>query len=454
MFSPLFVRLVPSAAILFTRASFSCFPQHSPRFVVFSRSPCSSAVMSQKFVSILTLTEQQIADADQLEPSFEHLLRDAKVDNGTILALRHCEISDRETFVGLDDSAEGLKSLAKDMGIDLESGGMPHKREFSRLSTAWKKAKAQLEVKTTTEALQRQHGEPVTMLPEDWTSVVVQFKKKFGSDLQDEELPSQFYYEEFQERLSAGMLRAEPLEQVISMAEAEQQDSQRPDPPRQYGIHLNAQLTLQTRKRYSSVAPKNFEELRLKYEVMGNMWLLAQLRQPGRSVFADLEPNTFQKFLKQLLGKQDFNLQKEIHGKFLSAPNWEHCLSYELELRREAYKQCRESNVGIKAAWWEAYHNQQHRMMHWLQLVSLANSHSASSSSSDLSKVQKELADLRNEVRNRSRTPNPRGKGKGGRGAMALQAPAQLALPPPAQAQPKARGRGRKGGGGKGGKGD
>ena len=159
------------------------------------------------------------------------------------------------------------------------------------------------------------------MLPEDWTSVVVQFKKKFGSDLQDEELPSQFYYEEFQERLSAGMLRVEPLEQVISMAEA-----QRPDPPRQYGIHLNAQLTLQTRKRYSSVAPKNFEELRLKYEVMGNMWLLAQLRQPG---FADLEPNTFQKFLKQLLGKQDFNLQKEIHGKFLSAPNWEHCSNVE-----------------------------------------------------------------------------------------------------------------------------
>ena len=98
-----------------------------------------------------------------------------------------------------------------------------------------------------------------------------------------------------------------------------------------------------------SVLERGTEELQRvasKYEVMGNMWLLAQLPQPGRSVFADLEPNAVQKFLKQLLGKQDFNLQKEIHAKFLSAPNWEHCLSYELELRREAYKQCRESNVG------------------------------------------------------------------------------------------------------------
>ena len=54
---------------------------------------------------------------------------------------------------------------------------MHHKREFARITTAWKKARAQADTKVTTEALQRQHGEPTAMLPEDWTSVVVQFKK-------------------------------------------------------------------------------------------------------------------------------------------------------------------------------------------------------------------------------------------------------------------------------------
>ena len=88
-------------------------------------------------------------------------------------------------------------------------------------------------------------------------------------------------------------------------------------------------------------------------------------------MFSDLEPTTFQKFLKQLLSKQDFNLHKEIQGTPLSPPSWEYCMSYEFELRKEAYKQCRETNIGIKAAWWNAYNNQQHRMMHWLQLVSL-----------------------------------------------------------------------------------
>ena len=85
-------------------------------------------------------------------------------------------------------------------------------------------------------------------------------------------------FEEFQEKLAAGMLQAEPLDQVISQAEAEEQDRKKPDPPRQYGMHLNATLTIQTRRRYSSTLPKNLEELRQKYDVLSNCWLLGQQR--------------------------------------------------------------------------------------------------------------------------------------------------------------------------------
>ena len=173
--------------------------------------------------------------------------------------------------MGLDDTAEGLKSLAMDMGMNLDAGGMPHRREFARISTAWKKAKAQLEVKTSTEASQRQHGERITMLPEDWTSVIVQFKKKYGADLQDEELPSQLYYEDFQDRLSAGMLRAEPQDQVISM----QSETRRA--PTTAFTSMPSSLS-----RYSSVTPKNFEELRASYEVMGNMCWLSSGSQEGQ----------------------------------------------------------------------------------------------------------------------------------------------------------------------------
>ena len=154
----------------------------------------------------------------ELEPAFEHLLRDVGLDESTICALRHCRINDRETFTGLADSPEELRTKASDLGVNLADGRMPHKREYSKVLMVWKRTKAQVEVKTSTEALQRQHGEPVRMLPEDWTSVIVKFKSKYGTNLQEEELPAQAYFEEFQEKLAAEMLQAEPLDQVISQA--------------------------------------------------------------------------------------------------------------------------------------------------------------------------------------------------------------------------------------------
>ena len=75
---------------------------------------------------------------------------------------------------------------------------------------------------------------------------MVQFKAKYGNDLTDDEFPAEAYFEDLQERLAVGMLRAEPLDQVISHAAAEEQDRAKPEPARQCGIHLDSRLTLQT----------------------------------------------------------------------------------------------------------------------------------------------------------------------------------------------------------------
>ena len=323
---------------------------------------------SQVYTSTLTLTDEQKSSLPQLEPAFEHLLRDVELAEDTIYALRHCRIKDRETFTGLADTPEELKTFASDLGINLTDGGMPHKREYAKVLTAWKRTKAQVEVKTSTEVLRRQHGEPVRMLPEDWTSVIVNFKSKYGSNLQEEELPAQAYFEEFQEKLATGMLQAELLDQVISQAEGEEQDRKKPDPPRQYGMHLNATLTIQTRRRKSSTLPKNLEELRQKYDVLSNCWRLGQQRQPGRALYSDVDSNTFPRILKELLGKKNFALKKELEEQPLVAPPWSHCLSYEYELRREAHKRCRELSVGFNAAWWSAYSDTEHRLASARQL--------------------------------------------------------------------------------------
>ena len=96
------------------------------------------------------------------------------------------------------------------------------------------------------------------------------------------------------------------------------------------------------------------------------------------------------------------------------APPWGHCLSYEYELRREAYKRCREQSMGFNAAWWSTHADTEHRMLHWLQLVSLATSVPQAPQQSITSLVQKEVAaQLKRNSSDRSRTPRLKGSGKG-----------------------------------------
>ena len=78
--------------------------------------------------------------------------------------------------------------------------------------------------------------------------------------------------------------------------------------------------------------------------------LASRPAEATRTLYSDVDAATFPQILKELLRKKNFALKKELEGKPLVASPWSHCLSHELELRREAYKKCREQNMGFRAA--------------------------------------------------------------------------------------------------------
>ena len=256
------------------------------------------------FYSTIAIAADQLATAPQLEPAFEHLLRDSTVHESVIGVLRINSITDRDTFVNMFDSEAALKDGASDLGFDLSTGGLPHKREFARVVTSWKTAKVMSETKLQTDAVARAHGVPVTLLPCDWTSILTEFKNKFGKHIPDDKLPAQSMFENFAERLADGTLKAEPLSYVVSLFE--QQDAKKPDPTRQYNLQLDSKLTITTKRRHLSSDSTDEKGLRLKYSIMTDLWLLAQMRQPGRSIYADFDRNTFIDFLETLLDKDNF----------------------------------------------------------------------------------------------------------------------------------------------------
>ena len=197
-------------------------------------------------------------------------------------------MTDRALFTDLAQDEQQLMKAGKAFGIDTsEDAEFSHQREMAKFIGAWRQARTQYEVKAVVDAAAKAHAEPVRMLAMDWNSVMKKFKKTYGSDLCENELPAQSYYEEFKQSLAEGSLEAERLRDVVSEEEAQEPRKLKADPARQYGMHLDGKLTLQTRRTFTSVEPANQEQLRAKYTVLQNMWLLAQLRQPGRSLYKD-----------------------------------------------------------------------------------------------------------------------------------------------------------------------
>ena len=150
---------------------------------------------------------------------------------------------------------------------------------------AWKEAKVHADTTAKYESVARAHGESVSMLSADWNQLLAAFKQKHGQHLHDTVLPAQSYAEAFEEMLSDGNLRAESLNQVVSVAEQEEQEQKKAEPQRHMSLHLYGQLSIQTERRFVSSVPTTPEQLRFKYKIRANCWLMGQMRQPGKHLF-------------------------------------------------------------------------------------------------------------------------------------------------------------------------
>ena len=343
--------------------------------------------MPAKFIEF---TPEEMANAPPLEPALKGLLRSQNLHEEVIMAFRCNEVLSRSVFVALDTTIEGLTKTAETFRIKVASGEFVHKREMAKLISAWQQGKVDQDTKQKVDAVCKAHGEPIAMLPEEYESLLVSFAKIHGK-FHDAKLPAQSYFEAFQDKLQEGRLKPESLAQVVSLAEEEAFEATKPE-SKSFAIHLDSSLTVQSKKRYIAKVPSSIEELRLKYAIMSNMWLLSKLRSPGRPLFSDLDEHTWPKFLEILLSDDNFLCERRIHGgKKVLAPDWNSCLEYEFQLRKKACKIIREFQKPIVTALREAYEDPQHRMTHWISLLSLSNGREQSDAS-ELAVLKKRLA--------------------------------------------------------------
>ena len=70
-----------------------------------------------------------------------------------------------------------------------------------------------------------------------------------------------------------------------------------PELSRQYNQLLDSRLTISTKRQHTSTEHTVEIDLRAKHALMTNLWLLAQMKQPGRSIYKDSDKSTFIEFL-------------------------------------------------------------------------------------------------------------------------------------------------------------
>ena len=242
--------------------------------------------------SIVTFTDEQRASAPDMEPAFENLLRNLSVDESIITALQVNMIADRETFVGLVDTEAGFMKNAPDFGIDLENGGVAHKREMSRLITAWKHARVAAETKLQADAAAKVHCVPTSMLPEDWTSLLTAFQKQILKTHSGREATVPIVLRILRRQTRGRCPQSRALKYGGHHVRKNIPRANKPDPIRQHGLSLDSKLTVTTKKRHVRSEPTDEKSLRDKYAIMMYMWLPAQMKQPGRSIYKDFDQKT------------------------------------------------------------------------------------------------------------------------------------------------------------------
>ena len=63
-------------------------------------------------------------------------------------------------------------------------------------------------------------------------------------------------------------------------------------------------------------------------------------------MYADLDERTRNTFLEELLNRGNFNFWREIEGSGeMVGPDWDNCLEYEFQLRKEAVRLIREQGL-------------------------------------------------------------------------------------------------------------
>ena len=182
-----------------------------------------------------------------------------------------------------------------------------------------------------------------------------------GRKLDARHTPGRYYMGKKEEELDNGDLRAETLDKVVAV-----EDNDGETFTTTIGTDGNVKIK---RSGTEGTLPKDPEELRVKFKIYGALFLMLKTKHANRSVLQDVTRGTWEDFVEYLLSEKVYRLELRAQGRRYGC-SWPLLLSYELQMRKDAFEKVNLEGLGVDAAVRKAMKDPEIRQMYFASQLS------------------------------------------------------------------------------------
>ena len=281
----------------------------------------SEAVLCARLFSCIMAS----ADLAAVDSALRFLMDEAGVSGEGQKKVYASGFDSLRSFAGIDESAAGVREALKQMGLDA-STNLAMRKDVALLVSVWESSRTQRSYQEKNKQEARVGGQLRLVQTTEYAAMRSAVEQTLGR-LKDKEAPSKSLVAAKLEQVEDGAPIAEDLREATSFEDAEVEA---------YSAVIDpGSNTLKIRPgKCSTTPPRTPEELRLRHRRLGLAWAFIRTRHSNRKWVPANVVEAFRKFSDYVLG----NTVAGLCGMDGLRPTWPLILSYELELRKAAYR--------------------------------------------------------------------------------------------------------------------
>ena len=293
------------------------------------------------------LSEADKKTLAKLSPDLQYILAERGVSLEVQLKLGEIGFVTIGLTASLADDRSSLRDILNtDFDLDPTAAGLTaedklkRRVEVARMIDSWEACKTRQEKESELAAEQRASRLPLTIGKNTHVQLRQRFEREYGAK-KDRNWPAATMVERRFEEIDEGSLRAEPLTEIVSTEEAQE------DP---FGAILDKDGAIRLKKAAKKVdLPPDSEQLRIRLKILSTSFMLARYQHSTRPWLQTCTPGIWLEHVDYVLGPEVYGYSITIEGVKVS-PSWSVALAYEFQLRKKAVREVMYNGMDIAKA--------------------------------------------------------------------------------------------------------